>query len=230
MFIHQGVWLPDGEKHIPQWMDASREIIDGRGTYQIGKWRSCLPWIKNWRRAIDVGSHVGLWSMQMTKRFRRVDAFEPVDSVRECFNRNLGEDERAVVHAVALGSHDGAVAMRYCPEGSGNSFVSMETSIPYEESSRAQFPFRLTTLDSFGWFEEIDFIKIDCEGYEHLVIEGARETLERCRPCIIVEQKPYEAGANYPRASATPAVDLLRNMGAKMRDLIKGDYILSFDT
>src|SRR3954470_5797421 len=89
MFEHQGVWFPDGENHFPSWMDKNGEIVDGKGTYQIRKLREAMKHVKKFRVAADVGSHVGLWSLQLVKRFSSVHAFEPVAAFRECFSRNL---------------------------------------------------------------------------------------------------------------------------------------------
>ena len=71
-------------------------------------------------------------------------------------------------------------------------------------------------------------MKIDCEGYEHHVIAGARETLLRCKPCVIVEQKQHKMAENYG-TKGEPAVDLLRELGAHARICISGDWICSWD-
>jgi hypothetical protein len=44
----------------------------------------------------------------------------------------------------------------------------------------------LSTLDAFG-FSDIRFIKIDVEGHESRVIDGARKTLASSRPALLVE-------------------------------------------
>lgn len=85
----------------------------------------------------------------------------------------------------------------------------------------------LRTLDSYG-FADVDFLKIDCEGYELEVLKGAKDTLARCKPCVIVEQKARCLRDNYG-ISGAPAVDLLRELGAKVRAEISGDWILSWD-
>lgn len=218
MFLHQGVWLPDGERHFPKWMDENGEIVDGRGTYQIAKWRACLPWIRDWRRAVDVGAHVGFWTTQMAQRFVKVEAFEPVPAMRECFSQNIGARVNVNLYAEALGDASGSVFIDYDPDDSGGTHVSTKGRIG---------PVPISTLDSFGW-KDVDFLKIDCEGFEHHVVAGAAETLKACRPCVIVEQKLHKLGPNFG-IKGQPALDLLRDLGAMMRTAISGDYIFSWD-
>jgi hypothetical protein len=43
------------------------------------------------------------------------------------------------------------------------------------------------TLDSFD-FENVDYIKIDVEGFEKKVLLGGARTIERCNPVIVIEQ------------------------------------------
>ena len=44
----------------------------------------------------------------------------------------------------------------------------------------------LITLDSMN-FEHIDYLKVDAEGYEELVIEGGKNTIKRDKPLIVIE-------------------------------------------
>ena len=213
MFQHQKIWLPDGEKHFPEWMSRHGELIDGKGTYQIKKLREALTWVRNFRVAVDIGAHVGLWSMHLVKRFREVQAFEPMPPFRVCFERNVTH-ENVVLHRYPLGERDANVTMIYDPADSGGTHVGGAGDM------------KMRTLDSFE-LDEVDFLKIDCEGYEHLVLAGAVETLARCRPCVIVEQKPHKLGPNFG-IKGTPAVDLLRDCGAVVRREMGGDWIMSW--
>jgi len=45
----------------------------------------------------------------------------------------------------------------------------------------------MRTLDSFD-YTDIGFIKIDVEGYEYKVLLGAKETIKKYRPVLLVEQ------------------------------------------
>lgn len=219
MFQHQGIWLPDGEKHFQEWMTRNGEIVNGKGTYQIKKLRAAMKHVKQFRVAVDVGAHVGLWSMHLVQRFKTLHAFEPVQAFRECFNRNVPETPRLpLLYPMALGAERGKVAMKI-PQlngglDTGGTHVGGEGEID------------MVPLDEFD-LNEVDFIKIDCEGYEHHVLAGARETLARCRPTVIVEQKPHKLGPNFG-IKGTPAVDLLKSMGAKVAQEIGGDFIVVF--
>ena len=44
----------------------------------------------------------------------------------------------------------------------------------------------LTTLDRFN-FQSVDWIKIDVEGFENAVLEGSRDTIQRNRPWLLIE-------------------------------------------
>lgn len=224
MFQHQGIWLPDGEQHFPQWMSRHGELVDGKGTYQIRKLRAALQWCRYRRVAVDVGAHVGLWSMQLARQFQAVHAFEPVTNFALCWHRNCADwdGENAFLHDCALGSVSGRVTMR-TPVLAGG----IDSGGTHVDPTAEDGDVDLRSLDSFN-LEQVDFMKIDCEGYEVQVLAGARATLERCRPCVIVEQKPHKLGENYG-IKGTPAVDFLRGLGAHLRTAISGDYVLSWD-
>lgn len=224
MFQHQGIWLPDGEKHFPEWMTRNGEMVNGKGTYQIKKLREAMKHVKQFRTAVDVGAHVGLWSMHLAPRFVRLEAFEPIPQFRECFEKNLELIGLGGLHACALGNRHGVVEFHLNPADTGDTHVLTARDFkPVYPGVSAT----MTTLDSYD-FNDVDFIKIDCEGYELEVLKGAAETLKRCRPCVIVEQKPHKLLPNFGIKGA-PAVDFLKSMGAVLRKEMGGDFILSWD-
>lgn len=209
MIVHQNVYLPDGESHLVDWMSKAGEVVDGKGTYQIKKLRAALEHVKQFRTAVDIGAHCGLWSMQLVKRFATVHAFEPVAAHRECYRANVSGDVH--LHECALGDHDDTIKIRTEPTSSGDSRVDGAGDIP------------MRTLDSFG-LQDVDFIKIDCEGYELFVVRGAEETIKRCRPAMIVEQKGH--GMKHYGFRKEEAAELLESWGMRRVANMSGDIIL----
>jgi FkbM family methyltransferase len=211
-----GVWLPDGETHLVEWMRKTNRLVDGKLTYQYHKLEEALRWVKQFRVAVDVGAHCGLWAMHLAKAFQTLHAFEPVAAHRDCLLSNLAGAPNVHLYPAALGECEGRVAMHTAPTSSGDSWVDPARS--------GDIP--LIRLDPL-LLQEVDFIKLDCEGYELYALRGGEETLKRCRPCVIVEQKPGRAQKfGLP---ATGAVDYLQGLGARLRREMSGDFILSWD-
>src|SRR6188768_1959043 len=148
-----GIWLPDGDTHFPG-MLANAAKFWRRPTYQIDKFLACLPYIKNFGHAVDVGAHCGLWSMVMVRCFRQVTAFEPMPHHAECWRKNVTE-ENAELHEIALGSKNEAVRMIVEKENSGLSKIAANGTLGVTAKS-------LDRLEP----PHIDFIKIDCGGHE----------------------------------------------------------------
>lgn len=208
-----GVWLPAGEVHLVDWMRKRNQVVDGKLTYQYHKLEAALGWVTHWRTAVDVGAHCGLWSLHLAKRFEQLHAMEPVAAHRECWHANM-EGLGGRLYPCALGETEGSVSMESAPSSSGDTRVSGPGDIP------------LRRLDSYE-LHDVDFIKLDCEGYELFALRGGEETLKRCRPCVIVEQKPGR-GQRFGLPE-TGAVAYLQSLGATFRKEIGGDFILSWD-
>lgn len=207
-----GWWFPNGEKHLPAWMASvkGRMILNGRSSYQGRKQVAALALCKSHRVAVDVGGHVGLWSFNLAHEFESVQAFEPVGAHRACFAKNVVAPN-VTLHDYALGAEEGSVSIYTAPTSSGDSYVAGKGDIP------------MRTLDSFE-LQDVDFIKIDTEGYEENVLRGAVDTIERCRPVICVEQK-REMSMKFgckPRG----AVEFLTSLGYRVVQELSGDVLM----
>jgi len=208
--------FPDGEAHLPIWMEAKNQRVLGRLTYQYHKYEFAMKHVKNRRVAVDIGAHIGLWSYFMAKDFKDLAAFEPMQKHRECWIENMAGVNNAEVYSCALGAQKGRVKIENRTFGSTG-----DTGVVPNESGDTE----IMRLDDFN-FREVDFIKIDCEGYELAVLQGAVETIKRCKPCIVVEQKG-DMALKYG-FEKFEALDFLKSIGAKQVGAISGDYIMTF--
>jgi FkbM family methyltransferase len=213
----RGWKFPDSEHHLIEWMTRVNDVRRGRPTYQAHKYDAALSHTPQRRVAIDIGANIGLWSWLMANDFTTLHAFEPVAAYRACWAQNVVD---GVLHPMALGERAGTVSMVCMTPGSCG-----DTTVNVAQVGDDVGSAEINTLDSFG-FEEVDLIKCDNEGYELFVMRGAEETIKRCRPTIIVEQKPGH-GKTFG-LSDTAAVEFLQTLGMQVRQVISGDYILTF--
>lgn len=213
MFEYGGWYFPDGERHLPGRMKKFNIPIEGVLTYQYPLYQQGLARCLEHRVAVDVGAHIGLFSRWMVRDFAQVIAFEPVEAHCECWRANVPARPLDVLHTCALGAKPGSVGMETTPGSSGGTCVAGAGPIP------------LRTLDSFA-IPQIDLLKIDCEGYELEVLQGGAETVARCRPVIIVEQRPRQT-AKMGHGEAD-AVSYLAKLGARVIWTDRRDYVLTF--
>ena len=212
-----GLWMPEHEHHMVEWMQSPKNkvLVDGKLTYQWKKQVLAMTFVQKWRVAVDVGAHCGFWSMHLAQRFRTVHAFEPIELHRACWEANVTTKiNEAILHPCALGEEDSTCAMFTTPHSSGGSYVQGKGSIPIKR------------LDGYD-FQDVDFIKLDCEGFELFALRGGQETLKRCKPAIIVEQKPGRA-PKYGLAERD-AIPYLQGLGAKLRREMGGDFFFTWD-
>lgn len=223
MTDYKGLKVPDGEKHLIGWMEKMGQFCAGRPAYQLHKYQAVLEYVPKDRRrvAVDVGAHIGQWSWAMAQDFGFVHAFEPVPRYQECWHANLQGVGHVYLHEAALGEASGQVNL-HCgtPDSHGDTRVALS-----DEAANAAVAVPIATLDSFA-LPVVDLLKVDNEGYEFFVLKGARETLRRARPVVIVEQKPGHSARYGLREKQ--AVELLVEMGMTLRKEIGGDYILDW--
>ena len=134
------------------------------------------------RRFIDIGANVGIYSYYFGKKFESVESFEPISEITYRISA-LGASN-INIHNVALSNELGSLDF-YIPIKEGKLAAPLasleERDAPFEKRTVS-----VRTLDSYQ-YSDVDLIKIDVEGHEFSTIEGAIETILRCKPLLIVE-------------------------------------------
>lgn len=215
----KGIWLPATEEHLISHIERGPEFA-GAGTYQLHKLQAAFPHIRNFRHAVDVGAHVGLWSRILAHCFTRLTAFEPIELHRDLFNQNVHANSGCEIklYPLALSGSEKSVRFDIDPKSSGATHVTLA-----QDGAGPQVD--ACTLDSLD-LPPVDFIKVDCEGYEYFILRGGERTIRRDRPCIVVEQKPGK-GSMYG-LDDREAVQLLQSWGAQLKFEISGDFCLAW--
>jgi FkbM family methyltransferase len=155
------------------------------------------------RIAIDAGANRGVWAEAMRPHVAAVHAFEPNPKMARLLR--AGAAPGVVAHAIALSDGDGEAVLRI-PRGA-RGFSNQGASLAEARvAGRAFATLRVAArpLDALG-LGPVGLIKIDVEGHELAVIEGARRTLARDRPALVVEIEERHCGLPLPRAIAAIA-------------------------
>jgi FkbM family methyltransferase len=144
--------------------------------------------------AFDIGANVGIMSLALARRIGKqgkVFAFEPLPASRRLIDKlvlvNLLQ-EMVCVQEAALADKDGEqnLVINECP-----SMSKLETLFAKDKrGTNEAIRVRTTTIDSFV-FEQgnpaPDLIKMDVEGAECLVLQGALRTIETYAPRFVIE-------------------------------------------
>lgn len=135
---------------------------------------------------VDVGGNRGIYAYQLWKLGARVEVFEPNSECSRVLSAWAAGKPGVNIHSVALSSRAGSANLHIPIDESG---IEHDSSASIENTAFAHTHDELVplqTLDSFR-FEGVSLIKIDVEGHEYSVIEGAGATLASSKPALLVE-------------------------------------------
>ena len=215
--IYQNWKILDGDNSFPMSVNRLRKSgkLGDILLYQKDNLDRALTLVKDWTLAIDGGANYGLMSYHMNSRFDQVLAFEIDDQLRTCLADNMKTFacSKVRIEPYGLGDREKSVDLVKTQKSFGN-FVN-----PATESGK----FAVRSIDSYE-LDTVGFFKLDCEGYEPLIIQGAEQTIKRSWPVILMERKVLVNKFNF----GTHATEhLLRTWGYnKVIDLGK-DIILA---
>lgn len=186
MKIEKGWAFPDYDEFMV------KELGDD-GRYQAKNLDAALEHVTDWTLAIDGGAHIGTWSRIMAGRFVQVIAAEPSPDTYEalCANMKAFGCDNVDARHVALGEKAGRAGLTMDERGtsilnSGARFLAPGDVVDVQ------------TIDSWE-LPTLGFLKLDVEGSEQSALLGARETLQRCKPIVLFEDKGFWRRFGYGR-------------------------------
>lgn len=173
---------------------------------------------------IDIGCNVGVIGFGLRDLCATVHMFEPQRIIANMVCGSIAMNGWMNVHCynVALGNIHGMIEVPQFDYSSKCSFGSIEFGPEQSEEieqARQHDPAKieyvdLHRLDDYN-FPRVDIIKIDVEGMEQRVIDGALDTINRCRPILFVEHFKSDKDSLYRR---------LVDLGYYVRDM-GNDYL-----
>lgn len=197
--------IKSGKYFIPD--DPYFMAVFETGEFEHQNLKVALDACRSFRTAIDGGAHVGSWTWKMAEKFNWVWAFEPDNENYRCLLANTNLPNVTPINAALGESLDNASMVKGTNSGSG-----------YLKPGN---DFRVMYLDYYE-LKDVDFIKLDIEGFEPFALKGAVNTIESSWPVILVEQKPITAryGLDFMESGK-----FLESMGYKLIEKVNNDFI-----
>lgn len=166
---------------------------------------------------LDIGAHCGSHTLLYKKINPNliVHAFEPQSMMYNllCNNIMLNDLDNVVCHNKAVGHFSGSVEMNQRVADGQNTDNDIEygTDLFYNlaglEVGSGGESVEMVKIDDFN-FQKVDYIKIDVEGYEPFVLEGAIETIKRSKPVI-----SYESNSKCAKGVTRTSHEILVDLG-----------------
>jgi len=180
--------MPIGFKQINGYLwpecdtDCAAVIFD-----RVADMERAIQHCNYFRVVVQAGGNTGVWPKRLGQRFEAVYTFEPEPDNFYCLVNNCPEENIITIQA-ALGNEHGRVGMGY-PEGRRNMGACNVKGTGLIPTLR---------IDDFR-FAYCDLIQMDIEGYESHAIAGAQDTIHRCRPVLMIEDKGLSDHYGIPK-------------------------------
>lgn len=180
---------------------------------------------KEGMNVIDVGGHIGISAVAIARKVWKrgsVYSFEPVPEYFDILKKNLSANKLENAEAFQLAVSDRVGTIDFYQRGGFSGIIP--------EAGAKKCKANTTTIDSFlnrQKIERIDLINMDCEGSELLVLEGAKESLQKNQVRIFCEI--HHNFLKYLGQSVQRVVQYLQKLGYEVHSVSLDDLSMRND-
>ena len=180
------------------WLDLSDRYVSLgclQGQYEIAETRFISGVLKPDDVFVDVGANIGWYTLLASTIIGNrghVHAFEPRRPIVEYLQQTVALnalEELVNIYPVGLSNEAKSETLMWGAASDNGGGASLARGDPL--AGMAYQTIEVQPLDSLN-LDHVDVIKIDVEGAEPLVVEGAKATIERDRPIILTEILPSQ--------------------------------------
>lgn len=174
-------WLPKTDTHFAEMLAINSEY-----QYKIKNIIADNTHLLNFDFVVDVGANVGLWARWFaSQNAGQIICFEPIEKNLACLKKNTSDLSQIKIHNSALGNKSGFITLYIEKSESNTGQHTIDKNYFGESALLKGFTVPVATLDSYKLSPT--FIKIDVQGAEMMVLEGATKTLKKHKPGLCVE-------------------------------------------
>jgi len=160
---------------------------------------------------MDIGANIGCTAILFADLASKVYAFEAAPSTYKLLSENIALSKLPAVETfnIGLGEAPGETTLTFSADNRSGGFVSDQTQA---NAGHIVEHISINTIDNLAktlQLKRLDFIKIDVEGFELKVINGAKEVLNTYQPIVVLELNHWCLNA-FQRTSVPDFFDALR--------------------
>ncbi|MDT8412163.1 MAG: FkbM family methyltransferase [Vicingaceae bacterium] len=204
---------------IKLYSDSYLSYLILRGTFENDEIRFVKKILNEKFIFFDIGANVGLFSLIAARRVRVVYSFEPTPKVYERLKENikLNDFKNIFPHNLALSNKQGVSSLHLNEDSSLDAWNKLSSSNDINKSN-ITIDVKTVRLDDFLREQSIKlsediFIKIDVEGWEKYVLEGAKNLLKEGNPIFLIEFN--DDNFNQNNYNGMYLIDYLEKFGFK---------------
>lgn len=173
---NEGWAIIERDTHLCKWVEEHKRLdFDQNALPQM------LPYIKPDSIVLDIGANIGCYAYAFSKIAKEVICFEPNKEAFDCLMYNIGKIPGVRCYDYAISDIEDHYEVIVPNDNIGMAYIEL-TNNPYNEGT--------TTIDNFienSNIEDLSFIKIDVEGFELRVLNGAEKTINKFNPVMVIE-------------------------------------------
>lgn len=199
--------LPENELHYLQQKQENNLYEMSRRNFDIA-----CKYLKSKRVVLDIGAHIGTTVVRYAKHFETVHAFEP--AYYEILKRNVEHLDNVIIHPVAASNISEKRIMQKSNKNSGCTLIQTESNkkiLTNSRFSKKEIPIECIPIDSLN-ISNVDFVKMDTEGFVLPVLQGMTETLKQNNyPLLMIE-------FNSLNTNRAECMNFIKNLGYQQID------------
>lgn len=186
--------LQPGVKMLLDPQDLISRVLLETGEWDPDTWRAMATYLPIGGTFVDVGAHMGhcsLLAATLVGSEGRVVAIEANPEMVQHLSQNIQASGAGIeVQPVACSDSEGLLEIYVAPRANSGSSSISKANASLKGPLRKGYPVQARTLDAV--FKQlnitrVDVLKIDVEGAELQVLNGAKETLASCQPVVVIE-------------------------------------------
>lgn len=158
----------ENDTHISRWVQEQKTLVHNKWLYD-----SLKPYITKESVVLEGGAFIGDNTAFLSELAKKVISFEPNKEAFGCLEYNFNKVSNVEIHNKGLGDKKGKAGI-VIDANAGASYLIQGSEID------------ITTIDDLK-LSKLDFIILDCEGFEHKILKGGEKTLKKFKPKMLIE-------------------------------------------